>query len=125
MANNKFRAVAGSVFTNIPGTPICSAEKTGGRRSHSATAVPTRRGHRELPCFSACSWPQSFPPALVVRALSIFLLWRYRGAFAGLLRAHVTRPRILLIPVPPRFQTNAARGIFGPRRPYGSQQVTR
>ena len=30
--------------------------------------------------------PEGFPPALVVTALEIFLLWRYRDAFAGLLR---------------------------------------
>jgi len=28
-----------------------------------------------------------FAPAVVVTALEIFLLWRYRAAFAGLVRA--------------------------------------
>src|SRR2546423_15119213 len=30
--------------------------------------------------------PEGIPPAIVVTALELFLLWRYRGAFAGLLR---------------------------------------
>jgi putative oxidoreductase len=30
--------------------------------------------------------PEGFPPALVVTALELFLLWSYREAFAGLLR---------------------------------------
>ena len=30
--------------------------------------------------------PQGLPIALVVAALSLFLLWQYRAAFAGLLR---------------------------------------
>ena len=30
--------------------------------------------------------PEGFPPALVVTVLELFLLWRYRDAFAGLLR---------------------------------------
>src|SRR5882762_10305837 len=30
---------------------------------------------------------EGFPPALVVTVLELFLLWRYRDAFAGLLRA--------------------------------------
>jgi uncharacterized membrane protein YphA (DoxX/SURF4 family) len=31
--------------------------------------------------------PEGFPPALVVTLLELFLLWRYRDSFAGLLRA--------------------------------------
>jgi len=31
--------------------------------------------------------PEGFPPALVVTLLQLFLLWRYRDSFAGLLRA--------------------------------------
>jgi putative oxidoreductase len=31
--------------------------------------------------------PQGFPPALVVTVLEIFLVWQYRAAFAGLVRA--------------------------------------
>jgi putative oxidoreductase len=31
--------------------------------------------------------PEGFGPGLVVTALEVFLLWRYRAAFAGLLRA--------------------------------------
>ena len=30
--------------------------------------------------------PEGFPPALVVTALELFLLWRYRAAFAGLVK---------------------------------------
>jgi hypothetical protein len=30
--------------------------------------------------------PEGFPLALVVTALELFLLWRYRAAFAGLLQ---------------------------------------
>jgi putative oxidoreductase len=30
--------------------------------------------------------PEGFPPALVVTALELFLVWRYREAFASLLR---------------------------------------
>jgi uncharacterized membrane protein YphA (DoxX/SURF4 family) len=30
--------------------------------------------------------PEGFPPAIVVTVLELFLLWRYRDAFAGLLR---------------------------------------
>ena len=30
--------------------------------------------------------PEGFPPAIVVTLLELFLLWRYRDAFAGLLR---------------------------------------
>ncbi len=36
--------------------------------------------------FHAVMAPEGFPPALVVTALELFLLWRYREAFAGLLR---------------------------------------
>jgi len=36
--------------------------------------------------FHALMAPEGFPPALVVTALELFLLWRYRDAFAGLLR---------------------------------------
>jgi putative oxidoreductase len=36
--------------------------------------------------FHALMAPQDFPPALVVTALELFLLWRYRAAFAGLVR---------------------------------------
>jgi len=28
--------------------------------------------------------PEGFPPALIVTVLELFLLWRYRGAFTGL-----------------------------------------
>jgi putative oxidoreductase len=31
--------------------------------------------------------PEGFAPAVVVTALEVFLLWRYRAAFAGLVRA--------------------------------------
>jgi uncharacterized membrane protein YphA (DoxX/SURF4 family) len=37
--------------------------------------------------FHSLMAPEGFGPALVVTALELFLLWRYRGAFAGLLRA--------------------------------------
>ena len=37
--------------------------------------------------FHALMAPEGFPPALVVTALELFLLWRYRAAFASLLRA--------------------------------------
>jgi putative oxidoreductase len=30
--------------------------------------------------------PEGFPPAIVVTVLELFLVWRYREAFAGLLR---------------------------------------
>ena len=30
--------------------------------------------------------PEGFPPALVVTLLELFLLWRYRAAFAGLIK---------------------------------------
>ena len=36
--------------------------------------------------FHALMAPESFPPALVVTALEIFLVWQYRTAFAGLFR---------------------------------------
>jgi hypothetical protein len=36
--------------------------------------------------FHALMAPEGFAPALVVTALEIFLVWRYREAFAGLLR---------------------------------------
>jgi len=36
--------------------------------------------------FHAVMAPDGLPPALVVTALELFLLWRYREAFAGLLR---------------------------------------
>jgi putative oxidoreductase len=36
--------------------------------------------------FHALMAPEGFPPALVVTALEIFLLWRYREAFAGILQ---------------------------------------
>ncbi len=31
--------------------------------------------------------PEGIPPAIVVTALEVFLVWRYREAFAGILRA--------------------------------------
>ena len=31
--------------------------------------------------------PDGFPPAIVVTVLELFLLWRYRQSFAGLMRA--------------------------------------
>jgi putative oxidoreductase len=37
--------------------------------------------------FHSLMAPESFGPALVVTALELFLVWRYRAAFAGLLRA--------------------------------------
>jgi uncharacterized membrane protein YphA (DoxX/SURF4 family) len=37
--------------------------------------------------FHSLMAPEGFGPALVVTALELFLLWRYRAAFAGLLRA--------------------------------------
>ena len=36
--------------------------------------------------FHALMAPEGFPPALVVTLLELFLLWRYRNAFAGLVR---------------------------------------
>ena len=30
--------------------------------------------------------PEGFPPAIIVTLLEFFLLWRYRGAFAGILQ---------------------------------------
>jgi putative oxidoreductase len=36
--------------------------------------------------FHALMAPESFPPALVVTALEVFLVWRYRDAFIPLLR---------------------------------------
>jgi putative oxidoreductase len=36
--------------------------------------------------FHALMAPEGFPPALVVTVLELFLLWRYREAFAGLVR---------------------------------------
>jgi putative oxidoreductase len=36
--------------------------------------------------FHALLAPEGFPPAIVVTALEVFLLWRYREAFAPLLR---------------------------------------
>jgi putative oxidoreductase len=36
--------------------------------------------------FHALMAPESFPPALVVTALEVFLVWRYREAFIPLLR---------------------------------------
>jgi putative oxidoreductase len=37
--------------------------------------------------FHALMAPEDFAPGLVVTALEVFLLWRYRAAFAGLLWA--------------------------------------
>ena len=36
--------------------------------------------------FHALMAPEGFPMALIVTALEVFLIWRYRDAFAGLLR---------------------------------------
>lgn len=36
--------------------------------------------------FHALMAPESFPVALIVTALEVFLVWRYRSAFAGLLK---------------------------------------
>jgi putative oxidoreductase len=36
--------------------------------------------------FHALMAPEGFPPALVVTALELFLLWQYRAAFTALLR---------------------------------------
>jgi putative oxidoreductase len=36
--------------------------------------------------FHALMAPEGFPIALIVTALEIFLVWRYRDAFAGLFR---------------------------------------
>jgi putative oxidoreductase len=35
--------------------------------------------------FHALLAPEGFPPAIVVTILEVFLLWRYRDAFAGIL----------------------------------------
>jgi putative oxidoreductase len=37
--------------------------------------------------FHALMAPEGFPPGLVVTLLELFLVWRYRAAFAGLVRA--------------------------------------
>ena len=37
-------------------------------------------------CFHLLMAPEGIPPAIVVTVLELFLLWRYRDAFAGLLR---------------------------------------
>ena len=37
--------------------------------------------------FHALMAPEGFAPGLVVAALELFLIWRYRAAFAGLVRA--------------------------------------
>jgi uncharacterized membrane protein YphA (DoxX/SURF4 family) len=36
--------------------------------------------------FHSLMAPEGFPPALVVTALELFLVWRYRAAFAGLVK---------------------------------------
>jgi putative oxidoreductase len=36
--------------------------------------------------FHSLMSPEGFPPAIVVTVLELFLVWRYREAFAGLLR---------------------------------------
>jgi len=36
--------------------------------------------------FHALMAPEGFAPAIVVTALEVFLLWRYRAAFAGLVK---------------------------------------
>ncbi len=36
--------------------------------------------------FHALMAPESFPPAVVVTLLELFLVWQYRSAFAGILR---------------------------------------
>jgi putative oxidoreductase len=36
--------------------------------------------------FHALMAPESFPPGIVVTVLELFLVWRYRAAFAGLFR---------------------------------------
>jgi putative oxidoreductase len=38
-------------------------------------------------CFHLLMAPKGLPPAIVVTVLELFLLWRYRDAFAGILRA--------------------------------------
>jgi uncharacterized membrane protein YphA (DoxX/SURF4 family) len=38
-------------------------------------------------CFHILMAPEGVPPAIVVTVLELFLLWRYRAAFAGILRA--------------------------------------
>ena len=38
-------------------------------------------------CFHIFLAPSGLPLALIVTALALFLLWRYRAAFAGLVRA--------------------------------------
>jgi len=37
-------------------------------------------------CFHILMAPEGVPPAIVVTVLELFLLWRYRAAFAGILR---------------------------------------
>ena len=37
-------------------------------------------------CFHIFMAPEGFAPAIVVTVLELFLLWRYRDAFAGILR---------------------------------------
>ena len=37
-------------------------------------------------CFHILMAPEGVPPAIVVTVLELFLLWRYRDAFAGILR---------------------------------------
>ncbi|HEX4122352.1 MAG TPA: hypothetical protein VH619_17185 [Verrucomicrobiae bacterium] len=38
-------------------------------------------------CFHALMAPAGLPLAIIVSALAVFLLWRYRGNFAGLVKA--------------------------------------
>ena len=37
-------------------------------------------------CFHLLMAPEGLPPAIVVTILELFLVWRYRNAFAGILR---------------------------------------
>ena len=37
-------------------------------------------------CFHLLMAPEGLPPAIVVTILELFLVWRYRDAFAGILR---------------------------------------
>jgi hypothetical protein len=37
-------------------------------------------------CFHLLMAPEGLPPAILVTILELFLVWRYRNAFAGILR---------------------------------------
>ncbi len=48
-------------------------------------------------CFHALIAPAGLPLAIIVSALALFLLWRHRGNFAGLVQAPI-------VPADPRHQ---------------------